>query len=748
MSSFSRSSIPVVNSIDPLLDDNIQRHRTSRYRWQRTSKFIIRRGKPFRLELRLGSPLNSEHDIDRYAWILRLQHFGPDTDSEYKDIIIATSKLITLENHAPISSEWNAELIDNNRYSMTVDLTIPTTAPIAKWTLRVLTGEYGYDDRIVRKYESQSAREVVFFSICNPFNPADDAYIDDSLQPYLDTTVDGWYEGNYSVEPGYSKNENIWIHSQFDEDTMDTVAWLIWYMVDPIFRFGFHRDCGDLVMLTRRLSFVINYRFLAGKWDKPYYPGYEPTYWRGTAELVRQFGANDVNQKVRYGQCFTFANVFVTFLRTIGIASRGVTCIASAHDGDSNLTIDKKIYIYENGEMSQPVENPGSEESIWNFHMWTEAWFKRRDLDRLGEFDGWQVVDATPQATSDGLLQCGPTSVKALRKGCVDSRYDATFVYAEVNADVVYWKFRKDRYGREVLVEAMTDVDAHDVGRAVLTRDPVTKSVIKLTSDYKALETTSEERQNHLKALKNAGVFQRNKLIEKMYGKRINRRAAGAFDIILTGPDLPSVEYGQPIRGTFKLLNNSLDLKSVNLCMTVTTQIHTGKNEDTVAKQLEVLKIPSGDTQQVTIEVPFTKYINLVTGNQSMALIFTANIVETDQVLYQENRFFVDGGPLELTVKKDKSKVGELIEADVKFRNFLPDRMTNVELFVDGGPLKDKKKMTTFPRTVPGDSQITFLITLKFDTSGERVITATAKSDQMKEFSANKVVEVLDSTSI
>lgn len=35
-----------------------------------------------------------------------------------------------------------------------------------------------------------------------------------------------------------------------------------------------------------------------------------------------------------------------------------------------------------------------------NFHVWNDCWMKRPDLP--SGFDGWQVVDATPQETSSG----------------------------------------------------------------------------------------------------------------------------------------------------------------------------------------------------------------------------------------------------------------------------------------------------------------------------------------------------------
>lgn len=41
-------------------------------------------------------------------------------------------------------------------------------------------------------------------------------------------------------------------------------------------------------------------------------------------------------------------------------------------------------------------------DSCRNFHVWVECWMRRLDLGP--EFDGWQVVDPTPQEKSAGEL--------------------------------------------------------------------------------------------------------------------------------------------------------------------------------------------------------------------------------------------------------------------------------------------------------------------------------------------------------
>lgn len=65
-----------------------------------------------------------------------------------------------------------------------------------------------------------------------------------------------------------------------------------------------------------------------------------------------------------------------------------------------------------------------------NYHVWNEAWMTRPDLP--SGFGGWQVVDSTPQLTSQGFFRCGPTSVAAIRSGQVFLKHDVPFLFAEV----------------------------------------------------------------------------------------------------------------------------------------------------------------------------------------------------------------------------------------------------------------------------------------------------------------------------
>ena len=113
-------------------------------------------------------------------------------------------------------------------------------------------------------------------------------------------------------------------------------------------------------------------------------------------------------------------------LRCAGIPARPLTNYDSGHDGNANKLID---YDY---EKIGGVWTITYADSIWNFHVWCDAWMSRPD--RTG-CDGWQAVDGTPQETSGGAYQCGPAPTSAV-KANAGGNYDVDFVYAEVSAPV------------------------------------------------------------------------------------------------------------------------------------------------------------------------------------------------------------------------------------------------------------------------------------------------------------------------
>lgn len=170
---------------------------------------------------------------------------------------------------------------------------------------------------------------------------------------------------------------------------------------------------------------------LVGNWSGSYESGTPPWQWTGSAPIMDQYLRTN-GEPVKFGQCWVFAGVTTTVSKALGIPSRTVTNFVSAHDTDDSLTVDK--FFDKSGETISDVNS----DSIWNFHVWTDVWMTRFDLPP--GYSGWQVIDSTPQETSDGLYRTGPASVESIRRGEIGLTYDSPFVFSEVNADVVHWE--------------------------------------------------------------------------------------------------------------------------------------------------------------------------------------------------------------------------------------------------------------------------------------------------------------------
>lgn len=177
--------------------------------------------------------------------------------------------------------------------------------------------------------------------------------------------------------------------------------------------------------------------------------------------------------------------------RALGIPSRIVTCYSCAHDTQASLTVD--YFVDENGKVMEELNS----DSIWNYHVWNEVWMDRPDLG-FG-YRGWQAVDATPQEMSDGFYRCGPAPVKAVKLGEILRPYDCNFLYSEVNADKVFWRYTGPHQPLKLLRK-----DIYGIGLLITTKAVGKWEREDITHTYKYDEKSREERDTMLKALKQA----------------------------------------------------------------------------------------------------------------------------------------------------------------------------------------------------------------------------------------------------
>ncbi|NXE57283.1 TGM2 glutamyltransferase, partial [Casuarius casuarius] len=253
-----------------------------------------------------------------------------------------------------------------------------------------------------------------------------------------------------------------WNFGQFEDDVLAICLKLL--DTNPKFLRDQSRDCSrrnDPVYIGRVVSAMVNCNdgdggVLAGRWDNRYEDGTSPMAWLGSADILRRWEQCGC-QPVKYGQCWVFAAVACTVLRCLGVPSRVVTNYNSAHDTNGNLVIDR--YLSETGE-----DERRSKDMVWNFHCWVEAWMRRPDL--APGYDGWQAV-------KEAELQL---------------RYDIPFVFAEVNADVVYWVVTQDGSEKRTTHSSF-------VGKNISTKSVGRDSREDITHLYKYPEGSEKERE-------------------------------------------------------------------------------------------------------------------------------------------------------------------------------------------------------------------------------------------------------------
>ncbi|MEJ1279012.1 lipopolysaccharide binding protein [Cricetulus griseus] len=265
---------------------------------------------------------------------------------------------------------------------------------------------------------------------------ADDVYLDSEEQrrEYVLTQQGFIYQGSVKFIKSVP-----WNFGQFEDGILDICLMLL--DVNPKFLKDSARDCSrrrSPIYVGRVVSGMVNCNddqgVLLGRWDNNYGDGVSPMAWIGSVDILRRWKEHGC-QQVKYGQCWVFAAVACTVLRCLGIPTRVVTNYNSAHDQNSNLLIE--YFRNEFGELES-----NKSEMIWNFHCWVESWMTRPDLEP--GYEGWQAIDPTPQEKSEGTYCCGPVSVRAIKEGDLSTKYDAPFVFAEVNADVVDWIRQED----------------------------------------------------------------------------------------------------------------------------------------------------------------------------------------------------------------------------------------------------------------------------------------------------------------
>ncbi|XP_075033769.1 protein-glutamine gamma-glutamyltransferase 5-like [Mixophyes fleayi] len=522
---------PDVSRIESNKLKNGQEHNTHSIR---SKELYLRRGQPFNIKL-VFHYRGKEEKLNN----LRLTaQTGPYPSQQTGTLIqFPVTKLSG-------SKMWSAEVESESINSLSITICTPATACIGRYSL-YLEGTF--------LDASTSYLLGDFILLFNPWCSDDDVFLgdEDLRQEYVMNEHGLLYQGSKDIIL-----PTPWNFGQF-EDGVGEICLRILDM-SPNFLKDPSKDCskrGDPVYISRVISAMINSNDDRGVvescWDEFFRNGANPSTWNGSVSILRLWHRSGC-RPVRYGQCWVLAGVMCTVMRFLGIPTRVVTNFESAHDTNFSMTIDE--YYDDSGKKLKTAEG----DSVWNFHVWNECWMTRKDL-RPG-YDGWQVLDATPQELSGGTYCCGPAPVKAVKEGDVDVDYDVAFVYAEVNGDIVHW----------VLGEGGTEkveTDTLSIGKLISTKSVGGNTREDITDQYKYAEGSAQERAVYDKAVSKMKI-------KKPFRER-DSVVALDFEVSLKLAESPMI--GQTIFLIYRIRNRSYDAKRFSISVSAQEMMYNGK---------------------------------------------------------------------------------------------------------------------------------------------------------------------------
>ncbi|XP_018414793.1 PREDICTED: protein-glutamine gamma-glutamyltransferase 5-like isoform X1 [Nanorana parkeri] len=525
---------PQLSRIDVNKLKNGQEHQTQGIR---SKELTLRRGQPFNIKV-LFYYNGKEEKLDS----LKLRAETGSYPSLQSGTLIQFP--VTKINS---NKTWSAELESEGVNSLSINICSSATACVGRYRL-YLEGTYW------KTPTSYYLGDLIL--LFNPWCPDDDVFLDNEAlrQEYVINEHGMLYQGTKDFIVS-----TPWNFGQF-EDGVGEICLRILDM-SPNFLKDPAKDCskrGDPVYISRVISAMINSNddrgVLESCWDELFRNGVNPSSWSGSVNILRLWDRSGC-RPVRYGQCWVLAGVMCTVMRFLGIPTRIVTNFESAHDTNFTLTVDE--FYDENGKKLDPAQG----DSVWNFHVWNECWMARKDL-RPG-YDGWQVLDATPQEISGGTYCCGPAPVKAIKEGDMDVDYDIPFVFAEVNGDIVHWVLRDG--GAE-----KAQIDTYSIGKYISTKGVGSNTREDITSEYKYTEGSSQERAVFEKAVANIKT-------KKPFRER-DSFVALDFDVSIKLAESPLI--GQTVLLIFRIHNRSYEAKRFAISISAQEMVYNGKALD------------------------------------------------------------------------------------------------------------------------------------------------------------------------
>ncbi|XP_056155329.1 protein-glutamine gamma-glutamyltransferase 2a, partial [Lampris incognitus] len=621
------------------------------------TRLIVRRGQPFSITLHL-KPGSHQFTPGETSFTLIVET-GPLPRKE------SDTKVSFSLSDSIVKTEWGASAKNGpSENTVSVSISSSPNAPIGLYTLtldqerqKISLGEFIL---LFNAWCPSEYSKSFYYYLLSPFyyhRPTGDVVYmrsEAKRREYVSAQHGLIYKGT----PKRIK-ETPWNFGQFEPGMLDICLKIL--DDNPKFVSDANQDCmnrSDPVYVTRVLSAMINSNddsgVLVGNWGD-FSDGTHPVEWIGSGDILRKWSQHG---PVRYGQCWVFAAVECTVSRALGIPCRVVTNFGSAHDTNANLVIEK-IYD-ENGER---ISN---DDSVWNFHVWVDSWMKRPDLGP--EFDGWQASDPTPQEESEDVFCCGPVPLTAIKEGELTKKYDAPFVFAEVNADVV--ELVQLSNGELFKFSESTK----SVGQCISTKAVGVDERHDITHQYKYPEGSTEERQVYEKAQHHNKLQQQG----EEPGLRIKVKLASNMTV------------GSDFDVHAVLTNNCMVAKTCSLMFFARAISYDGKRGESCGAASDKVDLACGEEIRLPLKLEYARYGSVITSDRLIQLSAFAIAKMTNEYHKAEKTIVLDEPKIEIKILGEAT-VNQPVKAELSLLNPLPETLRDCCFSFEGVGLTQQK---------------------------------------------------------
>ncbi|KAJ8259229.1 hypothetical protein COCON_G00182410 [Conger conger] len=681
-----------ISEVDFHCEKNNEAHKTNEIS---TERLIVRRGERFRLTI------HSSNDQSLNANNLELTvQTGPEPSED-----LGTKSVFGVTGKSQSKKPWVAKVKDTSPTSVTLYIISHDFASIGEYSLSVKT----HPDM------TEGDSVGTFVLLFNPWCKKDWVYLDNEKEreEYVINEQGLLYQGTCDYI-----GDMPWDFGQFEEDILDICLKILDLNPKCLDNAAedFSARCNP-IYVGRVVSAMINCNddsgVLQGNWSGCYFSGMSPLHWNGSVDILRTWKESEY-RPVKYGQCWVFGGVMCTVLRCLGIPCRPVTNFESAHDTHGNLIIDD--YYSDHG-----VEPKECEDSIWNYHVWVEAWMRRPDLPGEPFYDGWQVLDPTPQELSDGVHCCGPAPVKAVHEGHTDLKYDLPFVFAEVNADRVTWQLKADGSQKKMHSETKA------VGWNISTKAVGSDEREDITGHYKHAEGSKKER----KAFKEAV-------------RRTEKRRKLESDEPPPEISVKIEEKSKPMNG--KDIDLVIRLQSPtpqNLLVHANAQVmlYNGMLESNIWSEEIPVKLLANKELKVPFQIPFSKYGSHIQGTNSIKVSAVVNDKENTEEVYMAERNIVpENPPISISVT-GKHMQFKSMQATITFDNPLDVALNDCSITLTASGLFKHSTEAKLESLDPG-ARLVVLVPFTPYKSGRKRLVADFDCDRFRDIKARCTVDV------